>query len=59
MTHEQALNTIEQALNLATQKGAFSMAEVQLILQALQTLKHEAGGDKLPGHTQAQAAGKA
>jgi hypothetical protein len=46
-------------LNLATQKGAFSMAEVQLILQALQTLKHEAGGDKLPGHTQAQAAGKA
>ena len=39
MTHEQALNTIEQALNLATQKGAFSMAEVQLILQALSVVK--------------------
>lgn len=59
MTHEQSLNTIEQALNLATQKGAFSMAEVQLILQALQTLKHEAGGDQLPANTQAQAPGAA
>jgi hypothetical protein len=59
MTHEQALNNIEQALNLATQKGAFSLAETQIIIQSLLFLKDEAGGDKLPGHTQAQAAGKA
>jgi hypothetical protein len=48
MTHEQALNNIEQALNLATQKGAFSLAEIHIIIQSLLFLKDQAGCDKLP-----------
>jgi uncharacterized protein YfkK (UPF0435 family) len=39
MTKDEALTTIEQALNLATNKGAFSLAEVQVILNALASLK--------------------
>jgi hypothetical protein len=59
MTHEQALNNIEQALNLATQKGAFSLAETQIIIQSLLFLKDEAGGDKLPEAAKAKTPGKA
>ena len=43
MTNEQALQTIEQALNIAVQKGAFQMADVQVIINALTVLKGEAG----------------
>ena len=39
MTKDEALTTIEQALNLATSKGVFSLAEVQVILNALAVLK--------------------
>lgn len=39
MNKEQALNVIEQALNLATQKGAFQLADVQTIISALTVLK--------------------
>lgn len=39
MNKEQALNVIEQALNLATQKGAFQLADVQTIIAALTILK--------------------
>jgi len=40
MNQEQAFSTIEQALNLATNKGAFNLAEVQTILAALSVLKN-------------------
>lgn len=39
MNPQQALNLIEQALNMATTKGAFTMADVQAILQAMTVLK--------------------
>lgn len=39
MTKEQALALIEQALNAATNKGAFNMADVKAILDALDILK--------------------
>lgn len=42
MTSEQALQTIEQALNIAVQKGAYQMADVQVIINALTVLKGEA-----------------
>lgn len=45
MTQEQALNTIEQALNIATQKGAFNLADTQAIIMALQVLKQNEGGE--------------
>lgn len=35
MTKEQAIETITQALNSATMKGAYSLKDVSLILQAL------------------------
>ncbi len=38
---EQALATIEQALNLATTKGAFTLADVEVILSALSVLKND------------------
>ncbi len=45
MNEQQALSLLEQALNVATQKGAYTLAEVAEILKALTTLKntqHEA-----------------
>ena len=39
MDKEKALQVIEQALNVATQKGAFNLVEVSQILTALQFLK--------------------
>jgi len=39
MENEQALQIIEQALNVATTKGAFSLVDVSQILTALQSLK--------------------
>lgn len=41
MTNEQALQIIEQALNLATQKGAYNIQEVEAILNALRQLKQK------------------
>lgn len=41
MTNEQALQILEQALNLAVQKGAFNMQEVEAILNALRQLKQK------------------
>ena len=41
MEKEKALQIIEQALNVATTKGAFSLADVAQILTALQELKNQ------------------
>ncbi len=41
MDKKQAIGIIEQALNLATEKGSFDLAKVSAILQALDTLKKE------------------
>ena len=38
MNQEQAIVILEQALNQATQKGAFNLNEVSQILQALSVL---------------------
>tara|TARA_R110000803_G_scaffold69326_1_gene131651 strand:+ start:17462 stop:17587 length:126 start_codon:yes stop_codon:yes gene_type:complete len=39
MEKEQAIQIIEQALNVATTKGAFNLVDVSRILTALQALK--------------------
>lgn len=39
MEKQQALALIEQALNIATQKGAFTIAEIEVILEAYKALK--------------------
>lgn len=39
MNKEQALNLIEQALNVATQKGVFNLTDVQAILNAISVIK--------------------
>ena len=39
MTKEQAIQVIEQALNLATQKGAFTLVDAQAIINAITVLK--------------------
>ena len=44
MTTEQAYQNIEAALNMATSKGAFSLAEVQIILASLETIKPVSDG---------------
>ena len=41
MTKEQAIQTIEQALNAATQKGVYNLNDVATILNALSFLKSE------------------
>ena len=41
MKNEQALQIIEQALNLAVQKGAYNMQEVEAILNALRQFKQK------------------
>jgi len=41
MEKEKALQVIEQALNVATTKGAFSLVDVSQILMALQALKEQ------------------
>lgn len=51
MTPQQALNLLEQAVSIATQKGAYTLAEVAEILKALTTLKnthHETENNKHP-----------
>lgn len=42
MTQEQAIQILEQALNVATQKGVYNLNDVAHILTALNTLKDEA-----------------
>lgn len=39
MTKEQAIQILEQALNVATQKGVFNLQDVTHILNALQVIK--------------------
>jgi hypothetical protein len=41
MTKEQAIQTLEQALNAATQKGVFNLQDVAYILDALKIIKSE------------------
>lgn len=41
MDKEQALQVIEQALNLATQKGAFNLNDASQVISALVILKSE------------------
>lgn len=40
MNKEQAVSIIEQALNTATAKGVFNLADVELILKAIAALKN-------------------
>jgi hypothetical protein len=42
MDKKQALSVIEQALNIATEKGSYDLAKVSAILQALNVLKQDA-----------------
>lgn len=39
MTKEEALKIIEQALNVATLKGAYTIDDINTILNALRVLK--------------------
>jgi len=41
MEKNQALSIIEQALNVATEKGSYDLAKVSAILQALNVLKKD------------------
>jgi hypothetical protein len=41
MEKEQAIKVLEQALNAATQKGVYSLQDVQMILNALSLLKQD------------------
>jgi hypothetical protein len=41
MEKNQALSIIEQALNVATEKGSYDLAKVSVILQALNVLKKD------------------
>lgn len=41
MEKEQSLQTIEQALNLASTKGAFTLQEAAIIFTALSKIKEE------------------
>lgn len=41
MEKNQALSIIEQALNVATEKGSYDLAKVNAILQALNVLKKD------------------
>ena len=40
MTQEQAISIIEQALNIATSKGVFNLADVDSILKAIIVIKN-------------------
>jgi hypothetical protein len=39
MDKEQAINVLTQALNVATEKGAFNLNDISHILNALQVIK--------------------
>lgn len=43
MDKQQALALIEQALNIAAQKGAFTINDVEAILNAMKALKADEG----------------
>lgn len=45
MEKQQALALIEQALNIATQKGAFTITDIEAILNAMKALKADEGGE--------------
>jgi len=40
MDKEKAIQTIEQALNAAVQKGVFNLNDVAIILNAIQEIKN-------------------
>lgn len=42
---QNALLLIEQALNIATQKGAFTITDIEAILSALKKLKDDESGE--------------
>jgi 20S proteasome alpha/beta subunit len=46
MNKEQAIQIIEQALNQATQKGAFNLNEVTQVILALEFIKKQAEDKK-------------
>jgi hypothetical protein len=39
MTKEEALNILEQAINAGNTKGVYSLADIRLIINALDTIK--------------------
>lgn len=43
MTLEQALETLEKALNVANVKGAFSLQDATIVAQALHMIQKELG----------------
>lgn len=43
MNKEQSFNVISNALNVATQRGAFNLADAELVINAINTLAAELG----------------
>lgn len=41
MSKSEALTVIEQAMNAATMKGAFTLSDVEIIIAALAVIKSE------------------
>lgn len=46
MDKEKAIETIQQALNAAVQKGVYNLNDVSIILNALQLIKNEQENNK-------------
>jgi hypothetical protein len=62
MTKEQVYNVLQSAINVAVTKGAYTLDDVTLIVQALSFLSQEINGeankiDSVPAEPQSKKAG--
>ena len=48
MNKEQAFNVISNALNAATQRGAFNLADTELIINSINAIAAELGLERKP-----------
>lgn len=54
MNKEQAFNVISNALNAATQRGSFNLADAELVINAINTLAGELGLERKSAEPEAE-----
>ena len=55
MTKEESFNVMNNALNAATQRGAFNLYDAELIVNAMNMLAAELGLERKPQESPAEA----
>lgn len=55
MNKEQAFNVVNNALNAATQRGAYNLYDAEIIVNAINLLAAELGFERKPQEASAEA----